>query len=371
MVAAALVGWHWGLHPRPSPASTISPTSALALNPDLDPGTALPGRIAPNFTLTDQFGQSVSLSQFRGKVVVLAFADAQCTTICPLTTTSMLEAVRLLGPAASEVQLVGVNANPQATSVSDVRAYSLAHGMLHQWDFLTGSPAQLAPIWKAYGVYVAIVHGAIDHTPAVFVIDQQGRERKLYMTQMAYASLGQQAQLLATEVSHLLPNHPRVARSLSYQLIRSVRPNTPVVLPTTKTGSRTSIQLGPHHAHLVVFFATWLKQTSNLPTQLDRLNSYVQSAKAYGWPSLVAIDEAMTEPSSTALPHMLDHLPNPLAYPVALDTTGRVADGYGVKDQPWFVLTSATGRILWHHDGWLPLPILEQAVKRAIIKGVP
>jgi hypothetical protein len=39
-----------------------------------------------------------------------------------------------------------------------------------------------------------------------------------------------------------------------------------------------------------------------------------------------------------------------------------VADGYGVQDQPWFTLVSATGKILWTHDGWLSLPALESAV---------
>jgi len=32
-----------------------------------------------------------------------------------------------------------VDANPAATSVSDVMAYSRAHGMVNQWDFLTGT----------------------------------------------------------------------------------------------------------------------------------------------------------------------------------------------------------------------------------------
>jgi hypothetical protein len=46
---------------------------------------------------------------------------------------------------------------------------------------------------------------------------------------------------------------------------------------------------------------------------------------------------------------------------VALDATGRLADGYGVQDQPWFVLTSASGKIVWSHDGWLPVAALEAA----------
>ena len=56
-------------------------------------------------------------------------------------------------------------------------------------------------------------------------------------------------------------------------------------------------------------------------------------------------------------------LGSPLAYPVGTDTSGRVADGYGVQDQPWYVLTAASGKITWSHDGWLSLPALRQAVR--------
>jgi hypothetical protein len=41
-----------------------------------------------------------------------------------------------------------------------------------------------------------------------------------------------------------------------------------------------------------------------------------------------------------------------------------VADGYQVQDQPWFALVSASGKIVWTHDGWLPWPSLEAAVKQ-------
>ena len=51
----------------------------------------------------------------------------------------------------------------------------------------------------------------------------------------------------------------------------------------------------------------------------------------------------------------------PLAYPVALDKTGRLADGFGVQDQPWLALVNAAGKITWSHDGWVSLPALEKA----------
>jgi len=42
-------------------------------NPNLDSGSSLGGIRAPDFTLTNQFGQKISLSAFRGKVIILAF----------------------------------------------------------------------------------------------------------------------------------------------------------------------------------------------------------------------------------------------------------------------------------------------------------
>jgi cytochrome oxidase Cu insertion factor (SCO1/SenC/PrrC family) len=113
-----------------------------AFNPALDPGTRLSGA-APDFTLSDQFGQPVSLRSFRGKVVLLAFNDSECTTICPLTTQAMLDAKAMLGRAGSRVQLLGIDANPAAISLEDVMSYSQLHGMVRAWHFLTGSLPQL------------------------------------------------------------------------------------------------------------------------------------------------------------------------------------------------------------------------------------
>jgi hypothetical protein len=48
-----------------------------------------------------------------------------------------------------------------------------------------------------------------------------------------------------------------------------------------------------------------------------------------------------------------------------MDATGRLADGYGVADQPWFVLVSASGKIVWKHDGWVSVPALEAAARKA------
>jgi cytochrome oxidase Cu insertion factor (SCO1/SenC/PrrC family) len=358
--AAVLAGCSSPSSSQPSAASGAM--AAAEANPNLDLGTSMGGQPAPDITLTNQFGQRMSLSQFRGKVVLLGFEDSECTTVCPLTTQSMVLAKELLGKAGNNVQLLGVDANPDATAVSDVMAYSRAHGMVNRWDFLTGSPAQLKAVWSAYHIAVQIEQGQIDHTPALFVIDQQGRLQKLYLTQMAYSSITQSAQVVATEVSGLLPSHPKLASEQSLATVAVQSPAATVSLPAAApdNSSAPTVTLGPGKPRLVVFFATWLSETSNLKAQLTGLNAYAAAAAKDHLPALTAVDETVTEPSEGTVSAYLGQV-GPLSYPVALDETGKIADGYGVQDQPWLVLVSASGKVVWSHDGWLPLAALKQA----------
>jgi cytochrome oxidase Cu insertion factor (SCO1/SenC/PrrC family) len=360
--ATGAAGSATGSGSGPMAAGMSGGMSAAANNPALDTGSSLGDAPAPNIRLVNQFGQPMSLSQFRGKVVILAFVDSQCTTVCPLTTVSMVEAKQLLGAAGRDVQLLGIDANPRATSVPDVMAYSRAHSMVNRWDFLTGSLGQLQAAWRAFHIAVQIQAGAIDHTPALYVIDQRGRERKVYLTQMAYTSIGQSAQVLAQEAASLLPGHPALASHRSLAYIAGQSPAARVTLPGVPSGS---VPLGPGRPRLVMFFATWVAETSDLRAKLLALNGYAKAARHGRLPGLVAVDEGTTEPSPGAAAAYLKSLGKPLAYPVAEDATGRLADGYGVQDQPWFVLTSASGKIVWKHDGWVSVPALEAAARKA------
>jgi cytochrome c biogenesis protein CcmG/thiol:disulfide interchange protein DsbE len=343
---------------------------ALSSNPYLDPGTSLSG-VAPDFTLSDQFGTPVSLHAYRGKVVILAFNDSECTTVCPLTTTAMLDAKAMLGKAGSHVQLLGVDANPSATSIHDVWSYSEVHGMLNAWRFLTGSVSQLKQVWKSYGIEAAIARGQVDHTPAVFVIDPQGRKAKVYMTQLSYSAVGQLGQVLAQEASSLIPGHPAVHSDLSYARIPPIAPTQHATLPRAGGGT---VALGPGRAARVfLFFATWDRETTALANQLDALNAYQAIAARRGLPRLTAVDEARVEPSGQTLTGFLRSLPQPLSYPVALDLSGKVADGYEVLDAPWLVVTSASGQLLYYRDvstaGWPSTQVLVRYVEAALARS--
>ncbi len=147
-------------------------------------GFPMTGDLAPDFSLIDQFGHPVTLSSLRGHEVVLAFIDSRCTSLCPLTAQIMYDArVQLGSSAASRVVLVAVNANPAATSIAVVQAWSINHGMLHQWLFLTGTAQQLQSVYRLYKVYDQVnPDGTVVHDPITFIIDANGRERLYFET---------------------------------------------------------------------------------------------------------------------------------------------------------------------------------------------
>ncbi|MGC8487900.1 MAG: SCO family protein [Clostridia bacterium] len=312
---------------------------------------------APDFTLTNQFGQSVSLQSFRGRVVLLDFVDSQCTTICPLTTMSMVDAVNKLGSAANRVALVAVNANPTATTVQDVYTYSLEHGVLHRWQYLTGSLQELKAVWAAYHVEVSIVHGGIDHTPALYLINAQGQERYLYLTNGLYGVVGTESQVLAHDL----------AATLGLKNVPPLPAGVPAVetahdtfrLPALMPGG-SGVTLSPGETRVLVFYGSWLP---NFQQQLAGLNTYQSWARAHGAPPLVAIDEMETEPSAVTARLRLQGVH--LAYPVVEDRSGAVADAYNAHDMAWIVVV-VHGKVVAIHDGFVSGPNLIHEVQSKI-----
>lgn len=170
------------------PVPTFGPPSAAqSVHPASSPhrwAFNLGGIAAPDFTLQDQFGHRRSLSSYRGREVVLAFIDAQCTAVCPLTAEILQGAkLRLGSDRAKRVALVAVNANPLATSTRLTYRWSVQHHMLHQWSFLSGSPASLRTVYADYRIYDYVTPDKqIEHDAAVILIDPHGRERLYFST---------------------------------------------------------------------------------------------------------------------------------------------------------------------------------------------
>jgi cytochrome oxidase Cu insertion factor (SCO1/SenC/PrrC family) len=116
---------------------------------------------------------------------VLQFMDPHCTDICPLVSQEFVDAYHDLGQRAGQVVFAAVNVNPYHTSVSAMAAYSQEHGLvtIPDWHFFTGPVPLLRSVWQGYHIAVAAPNPDADvqHTSAVYLIDQRGRERYLAM----------------------------------------------------------------------------------------------------------------------------------------------------------------------------------------------
>jgi len=143
-------------------------------------GSDLGGTPAPNFTLTDQNGKQVSLSQFKGHPVVLTFLYTHCPDQCPLTAERLHSSMVTLGSDASKVGVVAVSTDPKGDTLQAAQKFTLQHNMQTYWHYLIGTQNTLSPVWDAYNVYAQGQQQSVDHTLAVYIIDKQGHERAFF-----------------------------------------------------------------------------------------------------------------------------------------------------------------------------------------------
>ena len=322
------------------------------------------GPLAPGFILRDQQRRLTSLEQFRGKVVLLTFLDPECRQICPLTTNSMVEAVRMLGPAAAgRVELLGVNVNLNKARTADVAAYSRIHELPRNWRFLTGPAAQLEQVWLAYHIHVAVSrNGDVEHSALTYIIGPEGHEHGAVTTLMSYTVLGDEARELAGDMAPFLPHAsvpPRVPQTSD--LVAEGK------TPLSAIGPKpVQVSFGKSHPHLVAFFASWLGTRAKLKQKLSAFDQYALVARQRHWPSVVAVDEVPTEPSAAAARQALTSFGPTLRTPIVQDAHGELADEYQVQDLPWIELSAPSGKILWYHDGWIDAARLERRVRAAL-----
>jgi protein SCO1/2 len=154
-----------------------------------------------DFQLTDHNGQTRSLKDFRGKVVVLFFGYTQCPDVCPTSMVELAEAKKLLGPDGDKVQGLFITIDPERDTPEVLKAYmaNFDPGFLA----LRGTPEQVAVVTKEFKVFFRKVGGqtatsyTMDHSAASYSYDTQGRLR-------LYTRYGSGAQFLASDLKLLL-----------------------------------------------------------------------------------------------------------------------------------------------------------------------
>jgi protein SCO1/2 len=156
-------------------ASSTSTTNSSGLQ-----GTDLQNVPAPDFRLTDQFGQQVSLSQFKGKPVIVTFMYTHCPDVCPLIAEKLHTVEQSLGSNAQKVAILAISVDPKGDTRTAAMTFSEQHKMTDYWHFLIGTQNQLSPVWTSYAIDAQRISASTStHTSALYVIDKTGHERVL------------------------------------------------------------------------------------------------------------------------------------------------------------------------------------------------
>ena len=149
----------------------------------LKSGVFDPPRLAPDFTLSGSDGSALTLSRYRGKLVLLEFGYTSCVDVCPVSLAVLAAARQKLGPLAGAVQVIFITVDPQRDSAAHLRSYLAAFDP--SFVGATGTPEQLARVRQDYGISTTRhqVAGSnaytIGHASYLYLIDRQGSLRAL------------------------------------------------------------------------------------------------------------------------------------------------------------------------------------------------
>ena len=178
---AAVAGVAAGVAAHVLTASSPARPAALALPELHGQATWASGkRPAPQFTLRNVLGGSVSLASTRGHATLIAFLDSRCRSLCPIVGRALGDTERSL-PAGARPDVLVVSVDPAGDSAASVRSAARRWRMGSNWRWLTGTRSRLAAVWRSYGIVVRPRANDIVHGSAVYLVDARGDERAGYL----------------------------------------------------------------------------------------------------------------------------------------------------------------------------------------------
>ncbi|HEY7888377.1 MAG TPA: SCO family protein [Steroidobacteraceae bacterium] len=145
------------------------------------------GLVQPlDFHLTNQDNQVVTAGDYRHDLVLLYFGYTECPDECPTTLTTLANALRTLGPEASQVRVLFVSVDPQRDTTAVLKHYVNHFGP--EFVGLRPDEAELTDLSKRYRIAYHYEkpdpygNYEVDHSNAVFIFDRDGRARLLALS---------------------------------------------------------------------------------------------------------------------------------------------------------------------------------------------
>ena len=151
-------------------------TERRAAGPQRFEGATLPpGLRAPEFTLTNEEGRRVRMSDFRGRATVVTFLYTTCEETCPAQAQVIKGAFADLG---HDVPAVAVAVDPPRDTPAGVQRFLAEQRMNRRLRFVLGSRDDLEPVWK--GCAVEPQRQDLEHTGRLVLVDGKGVQRVGY-----------------------------------------------------------------------------------------------------------------------------------------------------------------------------------------------
>ena len=194
VLAGLMVGAAAALAIFPAARERLLPTGATSV------GRALVG--GP-FALTDQDGKRVTDKDFRGRYTLVFFGFTMCPDVCPSALQVMAAALEKLGAKGQQLTPVFMTVDPERDTPAQLAGYVKSfHPRLVG---LTGTPAEIETVTKAYRVYVKKVPDpkssagyTFDHSAIIYLMGPDGA----YLAHFTHAT---SVDAMAERLSKLLP----------------------------------------------------------------------------------------------------------------------------------------------------------------------
>ncbi|MDB6057570.1 MAG: Redoxin domain protein [Verrucomicrobiales bacterium] len=144
------------------------------------------GERVPDFHLTNELGQAVSLADYKGEAFAVTFIFTSCPfpTFCPRMTSNFSEVVKKIAErkdAPKNWQLLSVSFDPEHDRPDKLLQYAQAqHYDPQHWHFCSGSETEIAELCEAFDERYWHDVGTISHNLRTAVIDANGRLKKIF-----------------------------------------------------------------------------------------------------------------------------------------------------------------------------------------------
>ena len=139
----------------------------------------------PDFALTNEFGQPVSLRQFQGRALAMTFFFTRCPIpeYCPRLTKNFQGAIQKLKAAPdgpTNFHFLSISFDPVDTPIL-LRSYANQYRYdSNHWSFLTGHPDQIRELARGFGVPVSGTGATLSHGFSTTIFNADGRLRKMW-----------------------------------------------------------------------------------------------------------------------------------------------------------------------------------------------